>query len=84
MWMTLLGGRHVSSDVAVVDGEPRWWRHVTGEPGPGQAHAGDFHETAAKLIVRCEAGQLLINHLLAVDQLVRVIEQVTQFGNERV
>jgi hypothetical protein len=33
MWMTLLDGRHVSSDIAVVDGEPRWWRHVTGEPG---------------------------------------------------
>ena len=33
MWMTLLEGRHVSSDVAVVDGEPRWWRHVTGAPG---------------------------------------------------
>src|SRR5260370_6118325 len=33
MWMTLLDGRHVSSDVAVVDGEPRWWRHATGEPG---------------------------------------------------
>jgi hypothetical protein len=32
MWMTLLDGRHVSSDVAVVDGEPRWWRHVTGQP----------------------------------------------------
>jgi hypothetical protein len=32
MWMTLLEGRHVSSDVAVVDGEPRWWRHVTGVP----------------------------------------------------
>jgi hypothetical protein len=32
MWMTLLSGRHVSSDVAIVDGEPRWWRHVTGEP----------------------------------------------------
>jgi hypothetical protein len=32
MWMTLLDGRHVSSDIAVVDGEPRWWRHVTGEP----------------------------------------------------
>jgi hypothetical protein len=31
-WMTLLAGRHVSSDVAVVDGEPRWWRHVTGRP----------------------------------------------------
>jgi hypothetical protein len=25
MWMTLLEGRHVSSDIAVVDGEPRSW-----------------------------------------------------------
>ena len=31
-WMTLLDGRHVSSDIAVVDGEPRWWRHATGKP----------------------------------------------------
>jgi hypothetical protein len=31
-WMTLLDGRHVSSDVAVVRGAPRWWRHVTGKP----------------------------------------------------
>jgi hypothetical protein len=31
-WMTLLKGRHVSSDLAVVDGEPCWWRHVTGKP----------------------------------------------------
>jgi len=37
-WMTLLDGRHVSSDIAVVDGEPRWWRHVTGKP----AGAGMF------------------------------------------
>jgi hypothetical protein len=29
-WMTLLAGEHISSDVAVVAGEPRWWRHVTG------------------------------------------------------
>lgn len=29
-WMTLLEGRHVSTDVAVVDGEAAWWRHVTG------------------------------------------------------
>ena len=33
MWMTLLEGAHVSSDVAIVDGEPYWWRHVTGMPG---------------------------------------------------
>jgi hypothetical protein len=34
MWMTLLEGRHVSSDVAIVAGAPQWWRHVTGRPGP--------------------------------------------------
>ena len=35
MWMTLLAGRHVSSDAAVVSGKPRWWRHVTGLPAGG-------------------------------------------------
>jgi len=31
-WMALLEGRHVSSDVAVIDGVPQWWRHATGKP----------------------------------------------------
>ena len=30
MWMTLLDGEHVSSDVAVVRGDARWWRHAVG------------------------------------------------------
>ena len=30
LWMPLLTGEHVSSDVALVDGEPAWWRHTTG------------------------------------------------------
>jgi hypothetical protein len=29
--MPLLDGEHVSSDVAVVNGAPRWWRHSTGK-----------------------------------------------------
>jgi hypothetical protein len=29
-WMELLTGVHVSTDVAVVDGAPTWWRHTTG------------------------------------------------------
>lgn len=29
-WCTLLRGRHVSSDVALVNGEARWWRHAVG------------------------------------------------------
>jgi hypothetical protein len=35
MWTTLLEGEHVSSDVALEQGEPRWWRHTTGMSGPG-------------------------------------------------
>ena len=35
MWMPLLQGDHVSTDVAVVKGEPKWWRHATGKPLKG-------------------------------------------------
>lgn len=31
MWMPLLVGEHVSIDAAVMDGEPRWWRHAIGQ-----------------------------------------------------
>lgn len=31
MWVTLLQGRHVSTDVAVVAGEPQWRRHTIGK-----------------------------------------------------
>jgi hypothetical protein len=34
MWMPLCTGEHVSTDVAVVDGAPCWWRHVVGKPLP--------------------------------------------------
>lgn len=37
-WSTLLTGDHVSTDVALVDGEARWWRHATG----ATAHGGTF------------------------------------------
>lgn len=30
-WMDMLKGPHVSTDVALVDGEAKWWRHVVGE-----------------------------------------------------
>ncbi|HEU4344552.1 MAG TPA: hypothetical protein VFU31_23600 [Candidatus Binatia bacterium] len=34
MWMPLLTGEHVSTDAAVVDGEPVWWRHTIGKALP--------------------------------------------------
>jgi hypothetical protein len=51
MWMPLLHGRHVSSDVAVVDGIPCWWRHVTGTPsGEGTFDYWTVHAAADPLI----------------------------------
>jgi hypothetical protein len=32
MWMRLLTGPHVSTDVALARGKPSWWRHCTGVP----------------------------------------------------
>jgi hypothetical protein len=32
MWMPLLDGPHVSTDLAVVGGETTWMRHATGQP----------------------------------------------------
>ncbi len=56
-WMTLLEGRHVSSDIAIVDGEPRWWRHVTGKPaGEGTFDYWTVHAAReADLEARCGA-----------------------------
>jgi hypothetical protein len=31
MWMRFLTGEHVSTDAAVIDGEPVWWRHTVGK-----------------------------------------------------
>ena len=31
IWMPLLEGEHVSTDVAVADGGARWWRHAIGK-----------------------------------------------------
>lgn len=32
MWMTMMEGEHVSTDVILVGGEPQWWRHTVGVP----------------------------------------------------
>jgi hypothetical protein len=56
-WMTLLEGRHVSSDLAVVAGVPHWWRHVTGKPaGEGTFDYWTVHaEPDAEIEARCGA-----------------------------
>ena len=38
MWMQLLDGEHVSTDVAVVEGDVKWQRHSVGKPLEGGDH----------------------------------------------
>lgn len=45
MWTTLLTGEHVSSDVAIVDGVPHWWRHARG--GASGDGTFDYWEVAS-------------------------------------
>jgi hypothetical protein len=71
-WMTLLEGRHVSSDVAVVEGVPRWWRHVTGKPaGEGTFDYWIVHaQPEAAIETRC--GAWIGNHLAGYTGMLNV------------
>ena len=72
MWMTLLRGRHVSSDAAVVDGEPRWWRHVTGAPaGDGTFDHWTVH-AAADPVIEDYCGAWIHAHLHGYTGLVNI------------
>ena len=35
IWMPMFEGEHVSTDIAVVDGQAAWWRHACGVPLEG-------------------------------------------------
>lgn len=53
MWMPLLTGAHVSTDAALIDGRPCWWRHAVGTPRPGGTF--DHWHVEAKARPRLEA-----------------------------
>lgn len=59
MWMPLLTGRHVSTDLALVDGDARWIRHATGRPTSGgmfdywTIHAEPMPELRQMLLAWC-------------------------------
>jgi len=63
MWMTLLDGRHVSSDVAVLNGEARWWRHATGHPGPEGTFDHWVLHAAHDIEIEARCGEWIAQHL---------------------
>ena len=62
-WMELLTGRHVSTDVAVVNGEPKWWRHSEGlAAGEGMFDYWTIH-AAANPEIEAAAGAFMRTRL---------------------
>jgi hypothetical protein len=89
MWMTLLDGRHVSSDVAVLDGAPVWWRHATGKPGDeGTFDHWTVHVEADADIER-HSGDWIMRHLAGYTGMInletiggRIIEVHLRFADQ--
>ena len=52
MWMKFLSGRHASTDVVLVDGTPRWWRHTIGKALSGGMF--DYWTVLARRLPRLE------------------------------
>jgi hypothetical protein len=89
MWMIMLEGRHVSTDVAIVGGEPRWWRHVTGQSaGEGTFDHGTVHADREPEIERY-CGEWIARHLRGYTGMLnietiggRMIEMHLRFSDQ--
>src|SRR4051794_31493859 len=89
MWMTLLEGRHVSSDVAVVDGRATWWRHATGKPGAEGTFDHWTIHAAADPAIEARAGDWIARHLAGYTGMLnletigeRIIEVHLRFADQ--
>ncbi len=89
MWMKLLEGDHVSTDVAVVDGVAAWWRHAFGVAGGRGTF--DHWTVAAEPRPRLEQdlGDWLLAHLHGYTGMVnletiggRIIECHLRFSDQ--
>ncbi|MGE0723106.1 MAG: hypothetical protein AB7O45_01960 [Alphaproteobacteria bacterium] len=89
MWMTLLAGEHVSTDVAVVDGRPRWWRHVVGHALGGGTFDRWTIEAAPRPGLEDHCGAWLLRRLRGYTGIVnfetiggRIIEVHLRFSDQ--
>lgn len=89
MWVELLEGEHLSSDVALIDGAPQWWRHAAGiASGDGTF---DYWEVRAEAApdVEARAGDWCRRHLAGYTGMVnletiggRIIEVHLRFADQ--
>jgi hypothetical protein len=63
MWMRLLSGPHVSTDVALVAGRAVWWRHTTGRALAGGTFDYWTIHARPRPRLECSLGRWLARHL---------------------
>ena len=71
-WMTLLEGEHVSTDVAIVRGEPHWWRHCRGTPAGGGTFDYWLIEAGRRPELEAYLGPWLRRHLAGYTGIVNL------------
>lgn len=88
-WMPLLDGDHVSTDCAVVDGQPRWWRHAIGIPAGGGMFDHWVVLAEARPEIEGPGGSWLARHLRGYTGMVnletiggRIIEVHLRFADQ--
>ena len=89
MWMELLEGDHVSTDVAVENGKPLWWRHAMGVPaGEGMFDYWTIF-AQAKPAVEAYVGPWITRHLPGYSGMLnfetigaRIIELHLRFADQ--
>ena len=62
-WMPLLTGDHVSTDAAILNGRPVWWRHATGTPRPGGTFDRWTIHAAPRPTLETTCGAWITQHL---------------------
>ncbi len=72
MWMTLLEGRHISTDVAIAAGEPRWWRHATGISAGGRTFDFWTVHAAPEPDIEAYCGDWIARHLRGYTGMVNI------------
>ncbi len=89
MWMPLLEGEHVSTDVALVQGQAQWWRHAIGESAAGGTFDRWLVLAQARPEIETYCGAWLRKHLAGYSGLVnletigtRIIEVHLRFSDQ--
>nr|WP_294517776.1 hypothetical protein [uncultured Rhodopila sp.] len=88
-WSTLLTGPHVSTDLALEDGNPVWWRHTTGVTAPGGTFDYWQIHAAAMPAIEDWCGAWSRQHLRGYDGMAnfetiggRIIEAHLRFADQ--